>query len=258
MAREHADVSVLVAIPHSMARELLLDALKRYGRFRVVAGATTSHEVLKAAQSSNVDVALINATLGDGPLSGFGALRQISESSPDVKSVILHDGHERNLVVDAFRAGARGVFCVSHSNFKTLCRCVQQVNAGHIWANSSELSEVMEAFSQLAPMRVVNADGMRLLTKREEEVVWLVAEGLQNREIAKELKLSEHTIKNYLFHIFDKLGVSSRVELVLYAVSNAKTIQTTDSQSDIKERMPTGSVKAAGQAPSPADRAFAS
>jgi DNA-binding NarL/FixJ family response regulator len=53
-----------------------------------------------------------------------------------------------------------------------------------------------------------------------------VAEGLQNREIAKELKLSEHTIKNYLFHIFDKLGVSSRVELVLYAASSAKSMPT--------------------------------
>ncbi len=128
---------------------------------------------------------------------------------------------ESHLIADAFRARARGVFCLSQSTTKLLHRCVEQVHAGQIWANSSELSEVIEAFSQLAPMRVVNSDGMRLLTKREEDVVRLVAEGLQNREIAKELELSEHTIKNYLFHIFDKLGVSSRVELVLYAGSAA-------------------------------------
>jgi len=76
---------------------------------------------------------------------------------------------------------------------------------------------------------------MRLLTKREEDVVRLLAEGLQNRDIAHALKLSEHTIKNYLFHIFDKLGVSSRVELVLYAVSSAKRAQTTGAQSDQNE-----------------------
>jgi len=93
----------------------------------------------------------------------------------------------------------------------------------------------MDAFTQLAPMRVVNADGMSLLTKREEDVVRLLAEGLQNREIAKELKLSEHTVKNYLFHIFDKLGVSSRVELVLYAVSSSKRMQTADVQGDKQE-----------------------
>jgi DNA-binding NarL/FixJ family response regulator len=224
MTHQQTEVSVLIATPHSIARELLMVALKRRANFKVVASATTAQDALDAVKSADVDVALIGATLADGPLSGFGALRQIRECSPDVKSVMLFDGSEHNLVVDAFRAGAKGVFCLDQSTFKSLCRCVEQVCAGHIWANSSELSEVMDAFSQLAPMRVVNADGMRLLTKREEEVVRLLAEGMQNRDIAKELKLSEHTVKNYLFHIFDKLGVSSRVELVLYAVSSTNKL----------------------------------
>jgi len=94
---------------------------------------------------------------------------------------------------------------------------------------------------------------MRLLTNREEDVVRLVAEGLQNREIAKELKLSEHTVRNYLFHAFDKLGVSSRVELVLYAVSNAKSTGVADVQSDKQERKPVGSAKTEGRASSAAD-----
>jgi DNA-binding NarL/FixJ family response regulator len=224
MTHQQTEVSVLIATPHSIARELLMVALKRRANFKVVASANTAQDALDAVKSADVDVALIGATLADGPLSGFGALRQIRECSPDVKSVMLFDGSEHNLVVDAFRAGAKGVFCLDQSTFKSLCRCVEQVCAGHIWANSSELSEVMDAFSQLAPMRVVNADGMRLLTKREEEVVRLLAEGMQNRDIAKELKLSEHTVKNYLFHIFDKLGVSSRVELVLYAVSSTNKL----------------------------------
>jgi DNA-binding NarL/FixJ family response regulator len=69
-------------------------------------------------------------------------------------------------------------------------------------------------------LRVINSRGKSLLTPREEQVVALVAEGLGNRLIARELSLSEHTVKKYLFHIFEKLGVSSRVELVLYAVNN--------------------------------------
>jgi DNA-binding NarL/FixJ family response regulator len=213
-----------------MSSELLLEALNRQAGFNVVDSVTTSQEVFEKACSSDVDVALISATLSDGPLSGFGALRRIRECRPDVKSVVLHEGRERNLAIDAFRAGARGVFSLSQSSFMALCRCVQQVHAGQIWANSLELSEVIEAFYEGAPMRVVNASGMRLLTKREEEVVQLVAEGLQNREIARDLKLSDHTIKNYLFRIFDKLGVSSRVELALYAVSSAKRMQTSDAQ----------------------------
>jgi DNA-binding NarL/FixJ family response regulator len=224
-----------------------MGALKRHARFQVVDCVATTQEALKVAQSSKVDVALITATLADGPLSGFGALRQIRQCCPDVKAVILHDDREHNLAVEAFRTGARGVFSLSQSTFKSLCRCVEQVHAGQIWANSSELSKVMEAFFHLAPMRGANADGMRLLTKRENEVVRLVAKGLQNREIARELNLSEHTIKNYLFRIFDKLGVSSRVELVLYAVSSTKSSQTGDAQGNEAGSAMTGNVNVGGK-----------
>ena len=243
MAPKRNSIFVLIANPHSMARELLMGALQRHRHFQAADSVVTAQEVVDAVKAKRPDVALITASLEDGPLSGLGALRQIRECSPDVKTVILLDGPERNLVVDAFRAGARGVFVMSSSSVKSLCRCVEQVHAGQIWASSSELVEVMEAFTQLAPMRVVNSDGMRLLTKREEDVVRLLAEGMQNREIAKELGLSEHTVKNYLFHIFDKLGVSSRVELVLYAVSNTKWSQTSSTPNDESGIETAGSVE---------------
>jgi len=195
-------------------------ALKRQSRFRVAAIATTVQEVLNTVRSERVDVALISVTLADHPLSGFGVVRRIRECSPGLKSVVLLDNSDHNLIVEAFRAGASGVFCSSEPCFEMLCRCVDQVHAGQIWAKRSELVHVMEEFSQVVPIKAVKPDGLRLLTKREEDVVRLLAGGLQNREIARELNLSEHTIKNYLFHIFDKLGVSSRVELVLYAASS--------------------------------------
>jgi DNA-binding NarL/FixJ family response regulator len=72
---------------------------------------------------------------------------------------------------------------------------------------------------------VLNSRGHQLLTPREEQVVALVAEGLSNRDTARELNLSEHTIKKYMFRIFDKLGISSRVELVLYAVNHGAPLQ---------------------------------
>ena len=245
--RGDISISVLIANPQAMARELLMAALNRHAKFHVVHCATTAQEVLDVVKSSVVNVALISATLADGPHSGLGALRQIRDCSPQVRSVILLNTHERKLVVDSFRAGAKGIFSLSQSGFKSLCRCVEQVHAGQIWASSNELVEVMEAFAELAPMRVVNADGMRLLTKREEDVVRLLAEGLQNREIAKELKLSEHTVKNYLFHIFDKLGVSSRVELVFYAVSSTKRMQTAGVQGENREDEPAGGTEVAGK-----------
>jgi DNA-binding CsgD family transcriptional regulator len=88
-----------------------------------------------------------------------------------------------------------------------------------VWANSQEMGLVLEALSTTPTVRAVNAKGADLLSKRELDVVRLLAEGLSNREIGERLKLSQHTIKNYLFRIFDKLGVSSRLELLFLTLS---------------------------------------
>jgi DNA-binding NarL/FixJ family response regulator len=81
---------------------------------------------------------------------------------------------------------------------------------------------VLNAFRAAVPLRVTAVDGKVLLTKRQEQLVGLVAEGMSNREIAHNLRLSQHTVKNYLFRIFDKLGVSSRAELIIYAFNQQR------------------------------------
>ena len=90
---------------------------------------------------------------------------------------------------------------------------------GEVWANGEQLHYMLEAIAEVPSLPVVNSKGKKLLTAREEQVVALVADGLSNRNVALELRLSEHTVKKYVFRIFDKLGVSSRVELVLYAMN---------------------------------------
>jgi len=122
--------------------------------------------------------------------------------------------------VSAFRAGARGIFPITNANLRLLCKCLLRVAAGQIWVNTEQLNYLIELISEVPSLRVLNARGRSLLTPREEQVVALVAEGLGNRQIAVELNLSEHTIKKYLYRIFEKLGISTRVELVLYAVNN--------------------------------------
>lgn len=89
---------------------------------------------------------------------------------------------------------------------------------GDIFATNRQLSYLLDSVSQLSSTRVVGATGDILLTSREEQVVALVSDGLSNRDVANELGLSEHAVKKYLFRIFEKLGISSRVELVLYAL----------------------------------------
>ncbi|MGA2572288.1 MAG: response regulator transcription factor [Terracidiphilus sp.] len=215
-------ISILLVCQQAMTGELYAQAFNRCKLCRVVARAESVSEALHAVRANEIDVALISSTLMDGPHSGLLALHEIREASPRIQAVILLEHEEDHLVTAAFRAGAKGVFFPSRDGFKSLCRCVKQVSAGQVWANSAQLHEVLEIFSRSAPIQVVSASGEQLLTKREVEVVQLVVDGLTNRLIAKELQLSEHTVRNALFRVFDKLGVSTRVELALYAINHSK------------------------------------
>lgn len=224
MGSNPVQIPMLLACHEMMASDLYAQALNRCPGFRVVAHAGTVSEAVQAVCSNEIQIVLISSTLMDGPLSGIAALRQIQDDYPGVKSVVLLERNEGHLVTAAFRAGAKGVLSPANNGLKRLCRCLRQVSAGQIWADSAQLQEVMEAFSRRASVQVVNANGVGMLTKREEEVVQLVADGLTNRQIANQLKLSEHTVRNNLFRIFDKLGVSTRLELALYAVNHSKLV----------------------------------
>jgi len=126
---------------------------------------------------------------------------------------------ERDLVIDAFRGGARGVFCRAQS-IKELSKCIRRVCEGQIWANNHNLQYILEFLTQFKPLRVVKPGGGLLqLTNRETQLVGLLAEGMSTREISQKLEITEHTVRNYVSNIYDKLGVSSRVELALYAVT---------------------------------------
>ena len=209
-------VNLLIADDSRMGCQLLEHALSRTRfRFQVTACAVSRPEILSSLKNNRVDVALINQSLQDGPFVGFQLLTEIRESFPQTRAVMLLKTATCDLVVDAFRGGAKGVFCRTES-FETLCKCIESVHRGQIWANSDQLHYLLSAFVQSSPLRAVDYAGKPLLTKREDEVASLLAEGLSNRAVSLKLGLSEHTISNYLFRIYNKLGVSSRVELVLY------------------------------------------
>jgi len=112
----------------------------------------------------------------------------------------------------------REVFFCREEPLQALSKCINAVNQGQIWANSKQLRSVLDAFASAAPLRLANGQGRVVLTKREIDVVKLVVDGLTNRAVAEKLGLTEHTVSNYLFRIYEKLGISSRVELVLYSL----------------------------------------
>ena len=215
-------IRVVIADSTPMGTQLLADAVRRSHRFGSVVASNRAADVLEMAADQSPNVALISADFEGDAVRGFKLAREVNAADEGVKVVMLLDIPDREAVVQAFRAGCQGVFCRARS-VKELLKCIACVHEGQIWANTEELSFVLEALRESQPLRVANKAGVPLLTQREMAVVQCVAEGLTNREVAAHLKLSEHTVKNYMFRIFDKLGVSSRVELVLYVASQMRT-----------------------------------
>ncbi len=211
-------VQVLVADSGPIQSQLLTRALKSRKDFQVSAVALETSALHDFMQSNRADVVLI----AGNHLPDLSLLRWLRVSYPKIAPVLLAESDDRELVVNAFRAGARGIFLFTHTPFAMLCKCIQCVYRGEVWLNSQQMNYVLDALSEVPTLRVVNSRGRFLLTPREEQVVALVADGLTNRGVAVELGLSEHTIKKYLLRIFDKVGISSRVELVLYAMSHGE------------------------------------
>jgi len=212
-------IRVFVAESSLMASELIEATLRRNRQgFEVHAFGIRSPEIYREFEKCKPDVTLLSSNLQDGPLAGFRVLFQLRRARSKTPIVMLLDSDDRDLVIDAFRGGAKGVFSrQSPSNF--LPKCICAVHSGQFWINNGQLQFLFELVSRLSPVQAVNPGGMERLTKREWGVTKLVAEGSRNEEIALKLGLSEHTVRNYLCHVFEKLGLSSRVELVLWALS---------------------------------------
>ncbi len=217
MSAKGGSIRVLVSDNTAMGAELLARTLKRDRRFQVVGVCSNPDEISSAVRELQPDVAILSL-VGKSSLVRFKTARELRASHPNVRIVIIFDSSERELVVEAFRAGAKGVLCRSTS-VKSLAKCLECVHRGQIWATSPETQYVVDALVACPPIRPTDSRGNPLLSKQEQAVVHWMAEGLSNREIAAQLKLSEHTVKNYVFRIFDKLGVSKRVEVILYALS---------------------------------------
>jgi DNA-binding NarL/FixJ family response regulator len=213
-------IGVLIADSNRMQSQLLIGALRRHPEFHITACDMETASILQAVTDNYPRVALLSLSSISNASETVTTLRRFHLSHPEIPKVILVETVGRDLVIGAFRSGARGIFCIADANLRLLCKCLLRVAAGQIWASTEQLNYLLDLVSEVPSLRVLNSNGDRLLTPREEQVVALVAEGLGNRQIAHELSLSEHTIKKYLFRIFEKLGISTRVELVLYAVNN--------------------------------------
>jgi DNA-binding NarL/FixJ family response regulator len=218
-------IRVLVADSSRMASQMLVDTLLRNGRFQALGSPLSADEFTSAVEQLTPHIAVIGIGLNGTQRKGLDLIRLARSRYPEVRAVVLLDSLSNEVIVEAFRSGVEGVICRDDS-IDTLIKCLGCVHAGQIWANSAQLRLVLQVLSQQSvPRTVVDANGTSLLSKRELDVIRGVAEGRTNREIASHLKLSEHTVKNYLFHVFEKLGVSNRTELLAFVLSHTAYIE---------------------------------
>ncbi len=213
-------ITVVLSDATRIGCELLTRGVERSAaELQVVEAVTSVQEFVDSVRTRRPDVGLLSVNLQDGALAGFGALREIISQSLPTRVVMLFDKCERDFIVAAFRGGAKGVFFRDKS-IELLRKCIRCVHEGQIWAGATELIFLLEALTAASPLGSTTMRSAEPLTSREQQIVELVAQGMSNREVAQQLHLSEHTIKNYLFRIYDKLGVSGRVELAVYAVNH--------------------------------------
>ena len=216
---EHT-IRVLVADSTLIHTRLLTDALKRDPGFDVIPFESDSSSLISAVAGQKVDVLVVSSNLDAHSGRGLEILRQQHSSQSNARAILLLESSKDDAPLQALRAGAKGILG-KNEPVEVLIKCIRCVYQGQIWANSQDLGVAIDALASSSITRSLTPERASLLSQREQEVVRCLAEGLSNREIAQRLALSPHTVKNYLFRIFEKLGASSRLELLSMTLGHA-------------------------------------
>jgi DNA-binding NarL/FixJ family response regulator len=151
--------------------------------------------------------------------TAISVAKHLRERFDELPFVLLLKEGRSDLVIEAFRAGARGIV-YSNESLSQLADCISRVSEGDVWVRGVDLGMILDGLGKPGS-RVTDVTGRTLLSPREEEISRLVAEGMSNREVSRALRISESTVKNSLFRVFEKLGISNRVELARYVNGTA-------------------------------------
>jgi DNA-binding NarL/FixJ family response regulator len=207
MAKTKQQIRILLADDHAIFREGLRKLLDADDDVTIVGEASNGAECIKMLAKLKPDVLLLDLRMPDK--DGLAVLEEVNFDSLPTRVIVLTAAEDDRDVIRAMRLGARGIV-LKQSATDLLLKSIHRVHAGEIWLDNRMTAEVMKAFAK--------SSEKPLLSDREKEIVQLVAQGFRNKEIGEKLFISEQTVKNHLHNIFDKLGVSDRLELALYAI----------------------------------------
>ena len=212
-------IRIVIADDHPILREGLRKLLEAEPDLRVIGEAGDGVEAVKAVRRLKPDLLLLDLAMPRQ--TGLEALREIGTlASTSIRTVVLAAAIEKAQVAQAIQLGARGVV-LKESATQLLLRCIRAVMGGQYWVGDEVVSSLVEVLRDLLPA----ADGGDRqdhfgITRREMEVINAIVSGYTNKDIAQKFSLSEQTVKHHLTNIFDKLGVSNRLELALFAVNH--------------------------------------
>ena len=223
---ERKRIRVMIADDHPIVREGLRKLLSLEEDVEVVGEAIDGRDLLDKVAAQQPDVILLDLRMPN--LDGLSALQTLQQSGSNAKVIVLTASEDKNEFVQAMKLGCSGIV-LKQTSADLIVKSIRKVHAGEIWLDSHTTAAVMRQFaaapepsSAPAPARVRERSP---LSAREREIVGLVAQGYKNKEMAEKMFISEQTVKNHLHNIFDKLGVSDRLELALYAIHKGIHIQ---------------------------------
>lgn len=210
----------LVAVQeHDIFREGLRQMLASQPGFIVDGAAGSGDDAVELTKRLTPGVLLLDVAVRNGPL--LDVLQKLAFAEFRTKTILLSDVTESETIVEAVRLGARGLV-LKDSPPAHLYKCIRCVAAGQYWFGRDQIPAVIDG---LRRTRARPALPVETLTPREIDVIIGVADGATNRAIAEQLGLSDQTVKNHLSHIYDKVGVSSRLELAIYAIHHKLTVR---------------------------------